>query len=852
MAEGDAAADEASHGIGDKFDEAGGKVGGIFSKLGNTMANFGLPFSKNVTEMGSKFDGLETKGQKFSSAMGAAGGAIAAVGAAAVVGIAAEGIHLAMNFQQTEAGIAAAAGISTKAADKIGSAFLHTAGTTIYSGQEIATAFQGVAGELGTTQGKALSAAQAMTVMHAAMDLAEGSGQSLSSSTSALAGVMQSFGIKASGAAGASDILFTASEKTGQSTSTLAAALEKTKTKLGSLAPPLGQMGGLLVDMTTHGETGRAAMSAFTTSFTAMLAPTTAAVKAQQNLKIATADLPPALQSLARSYQSGTMTGTQLTAATNAMSTSQTALWSSFTSANSASETARETQQKLGVTMTNSQGKFVGMTSVISQLHNQIKGMGTAEATAKLSADGFGSSAAKLLTTIQAGPKAYNQETAAVTRAGSAHAAAQKQAQTLSHEFELVKASAEDIVTEFGQFLLPKLEVVGAFIAKHTIIVKALAVAIGVVLGSAVTVFAVQKVSSFIKGTQQMISSFSQMVTKVISGSAATEVAEEGVATTSEETGAATTAAFGPIGLAIGALVIIAFELYKHWRGVWTGIKTVALDAWHFLDNILHNQIVKDILYVVFPLLYLGTHWRMIWGDIKLVINDAWNFIKSHIDLIAGILLGPLGFAIAYVATHWSQTWGTIKSVAHTVWNFVDSNVVRPIVSFFTGTWHAAVTGAGAVWSTVWTGIKTAVQDVWKVIGPIIGEIAGAVSKITGIISKIGGIAGGAVHAVGGLIHHLAGGGLVSSPTIAYIGEAGPELVLNQQQTAMVMAGGSVGPNPMHFSGASGGSSSGSNSPVYIEVKAVVNGREFANAMSPDMRAALLRGGRSTITVGLT
>ena len=320
---------------------------------------------------------------------------------AAVLGVGVGAIDMGEKMQSADTSIANSAGISVKAATAIGNAFLGTALKSEFSGKEMATAYAAVAGQLGAAEGHALTTAQAMTVMNAATDLATAKQIDLGTATSTLASVMQAFQLPVSQAADASNVLFNASNATGQGIDTLGGVMDKVRSKMGALAPSFNDMGALLVDLTNHGETGRAATTALGTAFTGLLTPI------------------------------GKLTPAQALVADN--------------------------QKKLGLSFETSQGQLVPVASIIAQVGPLIKGMGAAQATAMLQSIGFGSASAKLVSTIQAGPAVFLADEAAVTKAGSAHDAAAKQSQTLAVEFKTLKSAAEDWMTELGERLIPVL-----------------------------------------------------------------------------------------------------------------------------------------------------------------------------------------------------------------------------------------------------------------------------------------------------------------------------------------------------------------------------------------------------------
>lgn len=473
------ASHDASEGLDDAADHAAALHDGM-SDLTDVAGDAALGLgglSAGAEDAGSHFSALSNDVEDAGETAGRTGGGfknlLSSMGVpqsllggwgelgVAVAGTAAAGLDLAEKMQDAETEIADSADTSAAAAKRIGDAFLATAGHSEFSGLEMANAYAAVAGQLRSTEGKALDTAQAMKVMSAAGDLAVATTTSLSSTTSTLASIMQAFSLRTTDASYAADVLYKAGEATGQGAADVGSALTKLKTKLGDLSPDLGQMGGLLVDLTDHGETGRGAMMALNTTFTALLKPTSDMVTAQKSLQVAFDALPPSLQAVAKQYEAGRISGEDLTNMTDSLSGKQGALFAAFVQAADGMDTARAAQDKLGIETVNSRGQLLSMSTIIGELHDKISGMSDAEATATLEAMGFGNASSKLVSTIQAGAGAYDKTTAAVTKAGSAQTAAQHEMQTLDGVVKILLHTLEDWTTDLGQALLPVLDKVG-------------------------------------------------------------------------------------------------------------------------------------------------------------------------------------------------------------------------------------------------------------------------------------------------------------------------------------------------------------------------------------------------------
>ena len=112
-------AEEKSKLIAGKMDEASTKVGGAFSRIGQSIENFtGIPVAGAMEKMGSKFEEADTKGQKFSQAMNTLGGAalLGVVAAAGAVGY--ESIEMADKFDTAQAMLQVAVKNSGNSFDK--------------------------------------------------------------------------------------------------------------------------------------------------------------------------------------------------------------------------------------------------------------------------------------------------------------------------------------------------------------------------------------------------------------------------------------------------------------------------------------------------------------------------------------------------------------------------------------------------------------------------------------------------------------------------------------------------------------------------------------------------------------
>jgi TP901 family phage tail tape measure protein len=587
-------------------------MGNGLGKVSQSLANWGVPFTGSLDKVARSLHDSSTGVSGLSRSVETAAAVVTGAGVLGFAAFSGAAVHAADTMQSADASIAASSGTSVKAATAIGNAFLATSGQTMASGSEMATAYAKVAGQLETVEGHALTTSQAQQVMMASADLADNKMGDLGQTTTALAGVMQAYHLKASQAAAVSDTLFTATSDTGNSIQSMTQMLQRMTAQLGTAAPTIQQTSAFMVDLAQHHESGRQALSAVNQAMNTLLGSATKEGQALQLANGYVKQLPPSLQQLAQGYLQGSVTAAELTGKTGGLTAAQQTAIESFknlsplsqqiaegyatgsitakayssdtknigadqkkivtqfeslspalqqlaegyasgsvsaaslskttaqltpaqaaalkgfqSSANAA--TAADAKYKaLGLTVLDSQGKFVGLSSIITQLHDKTAGMTQANALAYTSNVLGTASARKLLDVIESGPKVYNADVAAVSKSGVAHKRAEEQMKTLGGQFHLIAAEVDNFAVKWGQILIPIIEkgmkvfgdVIG-YLTRHKGAMQALAIIAGGIFAIAVgvtAVAAVAKLGDMIEGSLSHLGNFGSKLTDLVPG----------------------------------------------------------------------------------------------------------------------------------------------------------------------------------------------------------------------------------------------------------------------------------------------------------------------------------------------
>jgi hypothetical protein len=169
----------------------------------------------------------------------------------------------------------------------------------------------------------------------------------------------------------------------------------------------------------------------------------------------------------------------------------------------------------------------------------------------------------------------------------------------------------------------------------------------------------------------------------------------------------------------------------------------------------------------------------------------AFNWIKANWPKLVMILGGPFGVAAVAVLKHWRPMVGFFKKVL--------GGVAQAFASAFN-----IINGIMAFGKSMVDGLISAVQWLIDKVQAALGPLG----KVADVAGKVGGAVGGAAKGVGGAVKGIFGatGGIVTRPTLATIGEAGPEAVipLNRAPGAYPLPNGGGGVTVNVYAGAVG------------------------------------------------
>ena len=230
----------------------------------------------------------------------------------------------------------------------------------------------------------------------------------------------------------------------------------------------------------------------------------------------------------------------------------------------------------------------------------------------------------------------------------------------------------------------------------------------------------------------------------------------------------------GLLDLTVAVLKVIWDTIVAIFQGIWDGIVAIFtpigewfaerwIDITVALANVavwIGNMFQKawDALTNIFS--SIGTWFGERWNDVTTALSNvaAWfgNIFRSAFDAVKN--------AFSSIGSFFSGVWDTVKSI------FVNAGQM--------------------VGSAVGGAFRSAVNAVLGTIENVVNGFIGMINGVIGMINKIPGVSLGGIGYVS--LPRLARGGIVDSPTVAMIGEAGKEVVMPLENTGFLQTMGRI------------------------------------------------------------
>lgn len=244
----------------------------------------------------------------------------------------------------------------------------------------------------------------------------------------------------------------------------------------------------------------------------------------------------------------------------------------------------------------------------------------------------------------------------------------------------------------------------------------------------------------------------------------------------------------GAIDAVSQVITDVVTALSEWWGATWEGISGTASAIWEAIYGAVsaYIQYVSDVIGAA--LLVIQGVWDTVWGAVSFTASSIWDAISSAIGTAINVISSTISAVLSAIQAVWDSIWGAVSSTASSVWGGISStisSIVNGIRDTISSVFNAAKDTVSSVWNSIKSAIETPIQNARDTVRNVIDSIKGFFNfswslphlklphlSISGSFS----IAPPSVPHFG--IDWYAKGGVFNGPSVIGVGEAGTEGVV--------------------------------------------------------------------------
>lgn len=234
--------------------------------------------------------------------------------------------------------------------------------------------------------------------------------------------------------------------------------------------------------------------------------------------------------------------------------------------------------------------------------------------------------------------------------------------------------------------------------------------------------------------------------------------------------------AMAAVGVALGLLVIALFPVPAAILAIMAA-GTLLMANWDAIRDKVTELLTK-----------FQTDFPILWA----VVEFIWNDIKNKIETTMAIIKDVIAIGTALIHGDWSVAWDGVKQLVNDVFDGIVRDVglkIGLVVDLIKGAAPLALSAAREVGAAIIDGLSAGVSGATSFVSDFASGLGNAIKgwlnqnvidKINEAIPNKIGIPGPMpdIDIPDNPLPHLALGGIVTRPTLALIGESGPEAVI--------------------------------------------------------------------------
>jgi len=372
---------------------------------------------------------------------------------------------------------------------------------------------------------------------------------------------------------------------------------------------------------------------------------------------------------------------------------------------------AAEAMDKLGISVTNSDGTMKDSTQIQEELHDAFSGLSESEQLAAASAIFGKNQMAPWLALINTAPGDVSELSDALGTQGTTAEMASAMMGGFGGSIEKLKSSIDVLATSLGEALAPTIQQVADFIQGLVDKFNSLSPAQQETIAKiGLLVAALGPIITIVGGITSVIGTVVGAIGTVITAVSAVAGVLSAGGGAAAALGAAIAALGGPVtvvtGIIVGLIAVGALVIAN-----WDKIKATAAKVWNAIKATVSSVMssIKATLTNVWNA--IRTTITSVVNNIKAKITAVWNGIKTTISTVVNGIKSAISTGFNAAKNTITNVMNGIKSKVTTVWNAVKttvSNVVNGVKSTISNGFNAAKSTV----SNIFNGIKSTISNI--------------------------------------------------------------------------------------------------------------------------------------------
>lgn len=250
-------------------------------------------------------------------------------------------------------------------------------------------------------------------------------------------------------------------------------------------------------------------------------------------------------------------------------------------------------------------------------------------------------------------------------------------------------------------------------------------------------------------------------------------------------------------GAVVDAIVGFFGAMYDTVKSVMEGIWSVIKAVWDVIAGIFKFTVAFIVGLVLLAFEKMGIDIRAVWDGIRNFFTTLWSDLSRMVSEKITEIKQKIFDVLEGIKAVWSVGWNIVSGFFKSKWTELKSNTSEGMGNIL-NTIDEKTQPIQDAFGRMWGGVKVVTDFAWESIKSAIkAGINWMIDKLNWFIKQTNKIASSGADALGidipkiAEIPRLAKGGIVNSPTLAMIGEDGPEAVvpLNKKNAPPGMGG---------------------------------------------------------------